>query len=246
MFSKSIVKESDDKLYWSLNCAAFVCPMCGLRSTDQVQVNSHISTCHTEVDPTTCMISDCWAPRLEESSSFFIDIPEHDMLTDVNSESWVAVDDMKSSFKAADGYINRSSEQSVDIALDDEENIGLDSMVCSLCNQSVKLAKLTHVLEHAKEHYNIKQFECELCGFGNNKRSVVRYHASSQHLYKRARIIEHNDGNIRKAWIQVARTCFPRLPERLMKENTKHLQSFPTSGVVFKSTTLNDVSSSEC
>ncbi|KAE9412167.1 hypothetical protein Angca_000672, partial [Angiostrongylus cantonensis] len=87
-----------------------------------------------------------------------------------------------------------------------------------LCNQPFVLANLTNVVEHAKEHYYVKQFECELCGFANNKRLQVRSHAFHQHLYQRSRIIEHNDENMKKAWIQVARICFPSLPRRLMKE----------------------------
>ncbi|KAE9418573.1 hypothetical protein Angca_001851, partial [Angiostrongylus cantonensis] len=87
-----------------------------------------------------------------------------------------------------------------------------------LCNQSIVLAKLTDVVNHAKEHYHVKQFECELCGFRNNERLRVRSHAFHQHLYERPRIIEHNDESMKKAWTQVARKCFPCLPERLMKE----------------------------
>ncbi|VDM57123.1 unnamed protein product [Angiostrongylus costaricensis] len=181
------------------------------------EVHFHLSECHTEVDPTTCLITECRSPNSYGDLSLLSQ--EQSISTDIKSESWVTENHMQSSSNAAHNYDGEStSEQILEITADNEENKDLDSVLCHLCNQSVVLAKLTDVVDHAKEHYHVKQFECELCGFGNNERLRVRSHAFHQHLYERPRIIEHNDENMKKVWTQIARICFPSLPERLMKE----------------------------
>ncbi|VDM54633.1 unnamed protein product [Angiostrongylus costaricensis] len=223
----------------------YECAHCDVQHNEhfKAQVGSHSSNCRTELDPTTSITNEGLTPSFHEETSSCL---EQNISADVKSESWVAGNRMQSSSKAAYNYDGHMSPDQVsEVMADDEDCSDSDPVLCHLCYQPFVLANLTNVAEHAKEHYYVKQFECELCGFANNRRLQVRSHAFHQHLYQRPRIIEHNDENMKKAWTQVARICFPSLPRRLMKEKMKYLRSHPTSEVVFE-TAPSNVSKSGC
>ncbi|WKX88329.1 hypothetical protein Q1695_008181 [Nippostrongylus brasiliensis] len=92
------------------------------------------------------------------------------------------------------------------------------TLACRLCNRMLDGKDLMGILMHAKAHYHIKQFECELCGHGSNTIGLVRRHIEVQHPLDSTDIIEHCDENMKKAWTQVIRVCFPSLPELLKSD----------------------------
>uniref|UniRef100_A0A0K0DL35 C2H2-type domain-containing protein n=1 Tax=Angiostrongylus cantonensis TaxID=6313 RepID=A0A0K0DL35_ANGCA len=203
--------SSETKEIW--DCLLQKCfPSHAIRSGSKVRSHTSKQKRHTEANPTSNIVTERLAPCSHEESSSLSS--EQGSAADVKSESWVKVNRAQSSLKSAcNSDEDMSSEQVSEVTADEEEKSDPDLEECRLCNKAVVLTQLKNVVEHAKGHYFLKQFECSLCGFANDNQLHVTRHAVTQHPNELPRIVEHNDENMKNEWAKVARICFPSLPE---------------------------------
>ncbi|VDM63411.1 unnamed protein product [Angiostrongylus costaricensis] len=132
-----------------------------------------------------------WVRNTRDAADRAVSI-EQGTSADVKSESWVTVNQAQSSLKSAcNSDKDTSSERVSEVTADEEEKSDPDLVLCRLCNKPVVLTQLKNVVEHAKEHYLVKQFECSLCGFANDNQLHVISHAVTQHPNKLPRIVKH-------------------------------------------------------
>ncbi|KAK5972064.1 hypothetical protein GCK32_010621, partial [Trichostrongylus colubriformis] len=211
------VVENDSASPSNTGPVTFLCSLCGFCGDDQWwRVRWHISSQHPGMRYETnikAIYADAMPPMPE---------PEIEQTGTVKNSAIIA---MLSNQKQKPIEMPSGSQEDtsfeVYVSQKDEDESGLRSLLCRLCNRIIDGKGLVGVVMHAKAHYHIKQFECNRCGFGSNTRSLVRRHIYNHHRRGCSVLIEHNDENMRKAWTQVVRACFPNLSNLLEKEEGK-------------------------
>ncbi|VDO36579.1 unnamed protein product [Haemonchus placei] len=206
--------DSDNIITPSTETILYACRICGFQDGDESKVRWHVTSRHTGVicdDHIKVVLTDSSTQASNEQN----EAAEEKARVVVLPSQEPSPVDVTTSPKEDTSY-------EVYVAKEDgDDESGLRSLVCRLCNRIIDGKGLISVVMHAKAHYHVKQFECNRCGFGSNTRSLVRRHIYSQHRRGCTVVLEHNDVNIKRAWTQVVRACFPYLSSLLEKEQNK-------------------------
>ncbi|XGW25178.1 hypothetical protein V3C99_006525, partial [Haemonchus contortus] len=206
--------DSDNIITPSTETILYACRICGFQDGDESKVRWHVTSRHTGVicdDHIKVVLTDSTPQTSNEQNEA---AEEKARVVVVPSQETSPVE-MTASPKEDTSYEVYVAKK------DGDDESGLRSLVCRLCNRIIDGKGLISVVMHAKAHYHVKQFECNRCGFGSNTRSLVRRHIYSQHRRGCTVVLEHNDVNIKRAWTQVVRACFPDLSSLLEKEENK-------------------------
>ncbi|VDL80909.1 unnamed protein product [Nippostrongylus brasiliensis] len=186
--------------------SGFICGICGHNGFDMEDIHNHITVRHLRREP-----------NFENEEALFVLGPGVKQEEKTPSGGAVTPSGMESRISKVNLPLEHLQKavigNYVEERMDDES-----TLACRLCNRMLDGKDLMGILMHAKAHYHIKQFECELCGHGSNTIGLVRRHIEVQHPLDSTDIIEHCDENMKKAWTQVIRVCFPSLPELLKSE----------------------------
>ncbi|VIO87929.1 Uncharacterized protein BM_BM5027 [Brugia malayi] len=213
--------EHLDKVH-KTECIPYCCEECGYQNADQWKVRLHITLKHSEI------AADVNVEVLEPGSSlvmflhkYFPDTPadeeESKMLTQFQS---LAPKEERNSLSplSFSGYMTSIVNET-----------GTDTgnhVRCELCQKMMpNYRSLSSLMNHAKRHYHLKQYQCSECSYTSSEAAHVRTHMALKHPHVGAKPIDNNCEMLQNAWIDVMRKCFPGLISKIDQFRFKHSRS---------------------
>ncbi|EJD75776.1 hypothetical protein LOAG_17140 [Loa loa] len=212
--------EHLDKVHRT-ECIPYCCEECGYQNADQWKVRLHITLKHSEI------AADVNVEVLEPGSNlvmflhkYFPDTPadeeENKMLTQFQS---LAPKEERNSMSPINfnGYVTSIVEVNNDTG---------NHVRCELCQKMMpNYRSLSSLMNHAKRHYHLKQYQCSECSYTSSEAAHVRTHMALKHPHVGAKPIDNNCEMLQNAWIDVMRKCFPGLISKIDQFRFKHSRS---------------------
>ncbi|VDK44557.1 unnamed protein product [Anisakis simplex] len=191
-----------------LECIPYSCEECGYQNADQWRVRLHITLKHSE------KAAEVNVEALEAGSN--LDVFLHKYFPEIPADEEEAR--MLSQFqnlapkeeRCSISPISREDVSSREIEI--IENDDTSSIRCEICHKQMPNNRsLSSLMNHAKRHYHVKQYQCSECSYTSSEAAHVRTHMALKHP--------------QSAWIEIMRKCFPALVSRIDQFRFKHSTS---------------------
>ncbi|MCP9265366.1 hypothetical protein DINM_020642 [Dirofilaria immitis] len=186
--------EHLDKVHRT-ECIPYCCEECGYQNADQWKVRLHITLKHSEI------AADVNVEVLEPGSNlvmflhkYFPDTPadeeESKMLTQFQS---LAPKEDRSSMSPLNfnGYVTSM--------LNEANSDAGNHVRCELCQKMMpNYRSLSSLMNHAKRHYHLKQYQCSECSYTSSEAAHVRTHMALKHPNVGAKPIDNKNEDSNK------------------------------------------------
>lgn len=214
--ASNVLTEHLDKNHRN-DCVPYSCEDCGYRNADQWKVRLHITLKHSE------KAAEVNVEVLEAGSNlevflhkYFPEVPadEEETRMLLQFQNLAPKEEPRSSSPAV---CDNSRAQST------ESDIANGQIRCELCQKQMPNNRsLSSLMNHAKRHYHLKQYQCSECVYTSSEAAHVRTHMAIKHPQVGAKPIDNNSETLQSAWIEVMRKCFPVLVTRIDQFRFKH------------------------
>lgn len=196
------------------DCVPYSCEECGYQNADQWKVRLHITLKHSE------KAAEVNVEALEAGSN--LDVFLHKYYPEIPADEEEA--EMLSQFQKLAPKEERCSTSPLSHEEMRRETTENDTSVrCEICQKQMPNNRsLSSLMNHAKRHYHLKQYQCSECVYTSSEAAHVRTHMAIKHPHVGAKPIDNNSETLQSAWIEVMRKCFPVLVSRIDQFRFKH------------------------
>ncbi|KAK0396310.1 hypothetical protein QR680_001666 [Steinernema hermaphroditum] len=192
-------------------CVPFSCQECDYQSTSQWHVRLHIALKHSE------RAAEISVKSLPPGSNLPMFVKRYfpDTANDNSEEKMIAdlgqlapkFDTEEIKTLAQEGASSQSTENS---------DFKLLYIRCELCHKLMTSnCPLSTLMNHAKRHYNVKQFRCEECDYAAYEYCSIKSHIALKHPNREVEAVDDFDEELQKSWIEVMKRCFPILSSQI-------------------------------
>ncbi|TMS35979.1 hypothetical protein L596_003255 [Steinernema carpocapsae] len=192
-------------------CVPFSCQECDYQSTSQWHVRLHIALKHSEKAAEISVKSLAAGSNLQ----MFVKRYFPDTTSD-NSEEKMIADLGQLAPKFDTEEIKSLAQESQNPQQTDSADFKLLYIRCELCHKLMTSnCPLSTLMNHAKRHYNVKQFRCEECDYAAYEYCSIKSHIALKHPNREVEAVDDFDEELQKSWIEVMKRCFPILSSQI-------------------------------